>query len=71
MRASSGTKDSGNRYVPKSGTVKERKEEPASLSNEEQSYIEEYLKDIDQMQERRPCRSADGLLSSEGRGRGT
>jgi len=37
-------------YVPKSGTVKERKEEPASLSNEEQSYIEEYLKDIDQMQ---------------------
>lgn len=37
-------------YVPKSGTVKERKEEPAPLSNEEQSYIEEYLKDIDQMQ---------------------
>ena len=37
-------------YVPQSGTVKERKEEPASLSNEEQSYIEEYLKDIDQMQ---------------------
>lgn len=37
-------------YAPKGGTVKELKEEPVSLSDEEQSYLEEYLSDIDQMQ---------------------
>lgn len=36
-------------YVKRGGTIKEKEEEPSVLSQEEQSYIEEYLRDIDQL----------------------
>lgn len=36
-------------YVKKGGTIKAKEEEPSALSQEEQSYIEEYLRDIDQL----------------------
>lgn len=36
-------------YVKNGGTIKEKEEEPAALSREEQTYIEEYLRDIDQL----------------------